>query len=80
MACPRRNVYKGQNLTAIDSRTEEVVPLFNPRIHAWADHFSMEEVRTVGLAPTGRATARLLNMNAEERMKVRQVLQTRGEI
>lgn len=79
LACARCNAYKGPNLTAIDPQTEEVVPLFNPRVHYWGDHFRMQEGRIVGLTPTGRATVRLLNMNAEERMKVRQELRTRGE-
>jgi hypothetical protein len=34
----------------------------------------------VGLTPIGRATVRLLPMNAEDRLKVRAVLKERGEL
>lgn len=80
LACPRCNAYKGPNLTSIDPQTNEVVPIFNPRSQSWVEHFAIEGVRIVGLSPTGRATVRLLNMNAEERLKVRLELQDRGEL
>ena len=80
LACPRCNAYKGPNLAAIDPQTKQVVPIFNPRTQSWDDHFATQGVRIVGLSPTGRATVRLLNMNAEERLKVRLELQDRGEL
>jgi 5-methylcytosine-specific restriction endonuclease McrA len=35
--CFRCNVHKGQRTVAIDSQTAVTVPLFNPRLHVWAD-------------------------------------------
>jgi len=72
--------FKGPNLTSVDPVTKQVVALYNPRIHSWKEHFELAGVRTVGLTPRGRATVRLLRMNAEERMKVREELLARGEI
>src|SRR5438105_12172095 len=63
-ACPRCNRYKGPNLTAIDPETGRITPLFNPRIHAWADHFQITGDRILGITDIGRVTARLLRMNA----------------
>ena len=79
MACPRCNRQRGPNLTAIDPRTKRIVPLFNPRIQDWGEHFTFAGVVIVGLTPAGRATVRLLKMNAEERIKVRAALREHGE-
>jgi 5-methylcytosine-specific restriction endonuclease McrA len=74
LACPRCNRYKGPNLSAIDPRTKRVVPLFNPRTQEWNAHFAFHGVAIVGRTAIGRATARLLRMNAEDRLKVRAAL------
>ncbi len=71
LACDRCNAYKGPNLTGIDPDTGKVVPLFHPRQDAWADHFAVRGGRVVGLSPAGRATVRLLNMNAPRRVELR---------
>jgi len=71
LACDRCNFYKGTNLSAVDPVSREVVSLYNPRIQSWEDHFELVEHQVVGLAEIGRATSRLLNMNAENRVQLR---------
>jgi len=71
LACNRCNAYKGTNLASIDPGTKEMVPLYNPRQDAWQDHFLLRGGEIVGLTPTGRATVRLLNMNAPQRVELR---------
>ena len=71
LACDRCNAYKGPNLTSIDPDTGELVALFNARQDVWRDHFVLREGQIVGLTPTGRATVRLLNMNATRRVELR---------
>jgi len=80
LACPDCNRFKGPNLSAIDPDTGALVPLFNPRVHSWANHFAFDGVAIVGLTPIGRATVRLLNMNDEERIEMRTELDARGEL
>ena len=80
LACPRCNSFKGPNLTAIDPESGQVVPLFHPRTDSWEDHFDWHGVILIGRTPNARATVRLLNMNAEERIQVRRELRQRGEI
>jgi hypothetical protein len=80
LACPNCNWTKGVNLTAIDPETDAVVPLFNPRTDTWQEHFTPASLQIEGLTPAGRATVRLLRMNAPERMEVRQTLVRRGEL
>lgn len=71
LACDRCNAYKGPNLTSIDPATHAAVALFNPRQDIWSDHFALHEGCISGLTPKGRATVRLLNMNAPRRVELR---------
>ena len=72
LACNRCNAYKGTNLSSIDPDTKATVPLFNPRQDAWSEHFSLRGGAIAGITPTGRATVRLLNMNAPQRVELRE--------
>ncbi|MEE8585677.1 MAG: HNH endonuclease signature motif containing protein [Acidobacteriota bacterium] len=78
-ACPSCNRFKGPNLTAIDPKSGAIAPLFHPRTQAWQEHFALRGLRIVGLTAVGRATVRLLQMNSEERMEIRQRLQSLGD-
>ena len=80
LACDRCNAYKGPNLSGIDPATSQVVKLFDPRREIWGEHFSLREAEIVGLTPTGRATARLLNMNDDRRLLLRAQLIAMGEL
>ena len=79
LACDRCNAYKGPNLTSIDPETGAVVALFNPRECVWNEHFAVLEGRIAGLTPTGRATVRLLNMNAPRRVELREEWQRNND-
>jgi len=71
LACDRCNLHKGTNLTAIDPQTRNIVTLFHPRKDRWHDHFELRGAMIVGLTDIGRATVRLLKMNAEARVELR---------
>jgi hypothetical protein len=51
-----------------------VVPLFHPRKDSWDDHFMSRDGYVFGVTPVGRATVRLLNMNALRRVELRQAI------
>ena len=72
LACDRCNAYKGPNLSSVDPASGDIVPLFNPRQDVWKNHFLLRGGEIVGLTPTGRATVRLLNMNARRRVQLRE--------
>ena len=79
LTCPRCNRKKGPNFVGIDPVTQTVVPLFNPRTAVWHAHFRWTEGATlIGLTPTGRATVALLDLNHEERLRLRQSLMAEG--
>jgi len=48
---------------AIDPDSGEEVPLFNPRVQQWAEHFRWEKEIILGLTPVGRATISALQLN-----------------
>ena len=79
LACSECNYHKGPNLVSIDPETKEQVSIFHPRIDDWESHFSVENGSIVGLTPIGRATARLLNMNAPRLVRLRHELVDPGE-
>lgn len=72
IACDRCNAFKGPNLSSVDPDSGNIVLLFNPRLDAWDEHFAMRGGRIIGLTPTGRATVRLLQMNASRRVELRE--------
>lgn len=71
LACDRCNAYKGPNLSSIDPDSGAVVELFIPREHEWNEHFQQRGGTIIGITPSGRATVRLLNMNAARRVQLR---------
>lgn len=77
-ACSRCNRHKRTNLSAVDPDSNAVVPLFNPRRDRWEEHFEMAGATIRGKSATGRATAWLLQMNAERRVELRAALISQG--
>ncbi|WP_437940364.1 HNH endonuclease [Sorangium sp. So ce341] len=65
LACRPCNEFKAGATESVDPLTGEVVPLFNPRLHRWSDHFtwSVDGTRVEGVTPSGRATVTALRMN-----------------
>ena len=78
-ACSECNYHKGPNLVSIDPETNEQAPIFNPRSQEWESHFVVQDGRIVGATPSGRATARLLNMNAPRLVRLRIELVEQGD-
>ncbi len=79
-ACSECNYHKGPNLVSIDPETNEQAAIFHPRMDDWESHFTVKDGRIVGRTPAGRATARLLNMNAPRLVRLRCELALQGEI
>ena len=75
LACHRCNEYKGDRVEAMDPVTGEAVPLFNPRLQRWSEHFkwSRDGAGIVGTTPCGRATAEALRLNNEDIVAARHI-------
>jgi 5-methylcytosine-specific restriction endonuclease McrA len=75
LSCRLCNEAKGILVEAFDPQTETVVPLFNPRLQVWAEHFSWSRTGThiIGQTPIGRATVEALSLNSELRIRARTI-------
>ncbi len=75
LACPLCNGYKGIQTQALDPVTEANVPLFNPRLQTWHEHFEWSEDATqvIGKTAVGRATVLALRLNNEYVVPARRV-------
>ena len=80
LACALCNQHKGTDLTSIDRLTGAIEPLFHPRQHRWQDHFELTDGRIEPLTPSGRVTAKLLQINLPERVAERQLLIRSGNL
>jgi len=78
LACHHRNLHKGPNLTGIDPEIGNVTSLFHPRNERWETHFVLQDDTIIGLSPVGRTTIQVLDMNAAERVQLREKLRARG--
>jgi hypothetical protein len=77
LACPNCNGHKWAHQQALDGQTGQIVPLFNPRIDAWEDHFRHSPAHAheiEGITAIGRATVALLRMNDEDVVTIRRLL------
>ena len=65
LSCPFCNNYKGDQTEAADPETGKVVPLFNPRLQSWVEHFAWaaDGVRILGQTAIGRATVAALHLS-----------------
>jgi uncharacterized protein (TIGR02646 family) len=75
LACERCNLHKGPNVAGYEPESEELTPLFNPRVNDWNQHFELEssgEFR--GLTPIGRTIVEVLAMNDSRRVELRRAI------
>jgi hypothetical protein len=71
LSCHWCNFHKGTNIaTQVDGL---LVPLFHSRHQRWDEHFTVAGDQIEGRTPVGRGTARLLEMNDDERRELRRV-------
>lgn len=74
-ACTQCNLHKGTNFASIDPQTLQRVDLYNPRVDAWVDHFSIDvNAHIIGHTPSARATIHLLHMNDHPQLDLRREL------
>lgn len=81
LACQGCNGSKLDKTEALDPVTKTGVPLFNPRMQIWTEHFAWDETFTqiLGLTPIGRATVIALKLNRKHLVNLREFLIVFGE-
>ena len=80
-ACFLCNRLKSNKTTVFDLISQTYVPIFNPRIHSWQEHFAWngEYLHIIGLTPTGRGTVEVLQLNRKKLLEYRMALIAFGE-
>jgi hypothetical protein len=78
LACFPCNNHKGTDLAGIDKLTKKLIKLFNPRRHKWERHFRWDGPYLVGRTAIGRVTIAVLDINATDRVLLRQSLIDEG--
>ena len=71
-ACPNCNLHKANCIDVIDPDTGNRVPVFNPCLDDWDDHFGWDGYRVIGQTPLGRAIVAALEFNHLRRIRIRQ--------
>ena len=76
LACQGCHNRKYVAINATDPASGQVVPLYNPRQHFWAEHFRWSEDRSlmIGISPIGRATLVRLELNRLNVVNLRRAL------
>ena len=78
-ACPHCNSHKGSDLTTFLDSYQDIVPLYNPRIQNWLDHFSAaKNGLIVAQTRIGPASIKLLQLNDPDRVMLREFLYVQG--
>ena len=78
LACVFCNRHKGSDIASLSSETGELVRFYNPQIDRWLEHFSLHDVVIQSLTEIGEVTARVLQMNRDDQVLERQILNRRG--
>lgn len=78
LACLHCNRHKGPNLAGLDPISGELARLFDPRRDLWVEHFEWLGTDLVGRTAIGRATVRVLAINAPDFRSVRESLRREG--
>ena len=74
LACRICNLRKLDYIDGIDSLSQQITRLFNPRIDTWDDRFEVQKeppFRLEGKTPIGRATVERLQMNTPVQLRAR---------
>ncbi|MEX1027007.1 MAG: HNH endonuclease [Candidatus Paceibacterota bacterium] len=69
LACHWCNLHKGPNIATLVEG--QMVSLFHPRRDRWSEHFVRQGDLIVGLTPVGAGTVLLLDMNDDDRRRIR---------
>jgi hypothetical protein len=80
LACWYCNSAKGPNLSGVAPETGRITRLFHPRRHRWPHHFDWSGPILLGRTAIGRATVRVLEINRDEAVILRQSLREEGLI
>ncbi len=78
LSCVFCNRYKGSDIASLIPETNRLINFYNPRTMRWNEHFRLNGVIIEPLTEIGEATIRILQMNHDDQILERDVLNYRG--
>jgi HNH endonuclease len=69
--CSPCNWKKGPNISTVLEFGGQIIPLFNPRIQNWFDHFDVQRGELIALSDVAQATIKLLELNVHAKIEER---------
>lgn len=78
LACVFCNRHKGSDIASLVPETDKLIRFYNPRADRWSEHFRLKGIVIEPLTEIGEATIRILQMNHEDQLLERRVLNHRG--
>lgn len=78
VACWYCNSFKGSDISGLDPQTRKLTRRFHPRRHKWSHHFRYAGSVLIGQTAIGRTTIRVLQINCEEAVTLRESLIAEG--
>ena len=69
--CSQCNWKKGPNISTLLKFGGDLIPLFNPRLQNWFEHFEAKQGRIFPLTLIGEATIKLLELNQPNKIEER---------
>lgn len=78
LACFYCNSFKGSDIAGLDPKSNKLTRLYHPRLHHWAWHFMWTGPILKGRTAIGRTTIRVLQINCEEALALRESLFAEG--
>jgi len=81
LSCSGCNNHKFIKTEGKDPFTDQLVKLYNPRLHNWNDHFTWADNATIilGISAIGRATVEEYKLNRQRLFNLRRLLFDSGE-
>jgi HNH endonuclease len=76
--CSLCNWKKGPNIATILYLDGPLIPLFNPRLQNWFEHFSTKNGEIFPLTSVGEATIKLLELNTSDKIEQRSEMAKAG--
>ena len=77
-ACWYCNSFKGSDISGLDPHSRRLTRPFHPRRHKWSHHFRYDGALLIGRTAIGRTTIRVLQINCDEAMTLRDSLIAEG--
>jgi hypothetical protein len=77
-ACPHCNQHKGTDFATFLDDFERIIPIYNPRLQSWLDHFETINGEIIPKTQIGQASIKIFKFNQVDLLILRSLLSKIG--